>query len=88
MTASDEKVMLCSLVEEIITDFPGLTAEDKKKPVVKIPHFGTITFAEVLSLSGHKTLTMMRFELGSPTCGKGTAVEMYMNGPQYPPPGG
>ena len=87
MSASDEKVMLCSLVEEIITDFPGLTQEGKKKHVVKIPHFGTITFAEILSLRGHKTLTMMRFELGSPTSGSGTAVEVYMNGPQYPPPG-
>ena len=88
MTASDEKVLLCSLVEEIVTDFPGLTADDKKKHVVKIPHFGTITFAEILSLSGHKTLTMLRFELGSPTSGSGTAGEIYMNGPQYPPPHG
>ncbi len=88
ITTSDEKVMLCSLVEEIITDFPGLSADDKKKHVVKIPHFGTLAFAELLSLDGHKTLTMLRFELGSPDSAMGTAVEAYMNGPQYPPPGG
>ena len=79
--------MLCSLVEEIVTDFPGLTAEDKKKHVVKIPHFGTIAFAELLCQPGTKALTMMRFDLGSPDHGTGMAIEAYMNGPQYPPPG-
>ncbi len=87
IAAADEKVMLCSLVEEIITDFPGLTAEDKKKHEVKIPHFGTIGFAELLCQPGTKTLTMLRFDLGSPDFGSGTAIEAYMNGPQYPPPG-
>lgn len=88
IAAADEKVMLCSLVEEIITDFPGLSAADKKHHVVKIPHFGTIGFAELLCQHGTKTLTMLRFELGSPDSGSGTAIEAYMNGPQYPPPGG
>lgn len=86
--AGADKVMLCSLVEEIITDFPGLSDEDKRKHVVTIPHLGTIAFAELLSLDGHKTLTMMRFELGCPHAATGTTVEAYMNGPQYPPPKG
>jgi hypothetical protein len=88
ITPADEKVMLCSLVEEIITDFPGLSAADKKKPEVAIPHFGTIGFAELLCQPGTKTLTMLRFDLGSPDSGSGAAIEAYMNGPQYPPPGG
>ena len=88
IASSDEKVMLCPLVEEIITDFPGMSDDEKKKHVVTIPHFGTIAFAELLCQPGTKTLTMMRFELGSPDGGSGTVVEAYMNGPQYPPPKG
>lgn len=87
IAGADEKVMLCSLAEEIITDFPGLSADDKKNHLVKIPHFGTIGFAELLCQPGTKTLTMLRFDLGSPDFGSGAAIEAYMNGPQYPPPG-
>jgi hypothetical protein len=83
---TQNKVALCTLVEEIETDFPGLTAEDKKKHVVKIPHFGTITFAELLFTPGTKTLTMLRFDLGSPDGGIGIVTEAVVNGPQYPPP--
>ena len=83
---TQDKVALCSLVEEIETDFPGLTPGDKKKHVVKIPHFGTISFAELLFTPGTKTLTMLRFDLGSPDGGTGIAAEVVMNGPQYPPP--
>ena len=93
--ASDEKngriaatkggLSLCSLVEEIITDFPGLTPADKKKHILRIPHFGTIAFAEVLSEEGTKTLTMLRFELGCPDELTGTTAQTRTNG-QYPPP--
>jgi hypothetical protein len=81
-----DKVKLCTLVEEIITDFPGLSADDKKKHVVKIPHLGTFTFAEVLCMPGMKILTMLRFDLGSPDGGTGIVAETVVNGPQYPPP--
>jgi hypothetical protein len=87
ITATKEKVTLCSLVEEIETDFPGLSANDKKCHVVKIPQFGTVSFAELICIEGVKTLTMLRFDLGSPTGGKGTGGETTMNGGQYPPPG-
>lgn len=80
---TQDKVALCSLVEEIDTEFPGV---DKKSHVVNIPHFGTIVFAELLFMPGIKTLTMMRFELGSPDGGTGIAAEVVLNGPQYPPP--
>jgi hypothetical protein len=86
MAATEGKVTVCSLVEEIETDFPGLSAADKKCHVVKIPHFGTISFAELICQEGTKTLTMLRFDLGSPDGGQGTVAEAAMNGPEYPPP--
>ncbi len=65
--------MLCSLVEEIITDFPGLSADDKKNHVVKIPHFGTIGLRSCFASREQRRLTMLRFELGSPDFGSGAA---------------
>jgi hypothetical protein len=78
---------LCSLVEKIVTDFPGLSDADKKKHIVNIPHLGTISFAEVLSVAGMKTLTMLRFDLGSPDGGGGTAAVASTNGKMPPPTG-
>lgn len=80
-------VALCSLVEKIETDFPGLSEADKKKHIINIPHLGTISFAEVLSVEGMKTLTMMRFDLGSPDGGGGTAAVASTNGKTPPPTG-
>ncbi|HEY1468347.1 MAG TPA: choice-of-anchor P family protein [Candidatus Acidoferrum sp.] len=80
-------VALCSLVEKIKTDFPGLSDADKKKHIVDIPHLGTISFAEVLSMEGMKTLTMLRFDLGSPDGGGGTAAVASTNGKPPPPTG-
>jgi hypothetical protein len=54
IAASNEKVMLCSLVEEIIT----VPAGGRRNHVVKIPQFGTIAFAELLCQPGTKTLTI------------------------------
>ena len=78
---------LCSLVEKIETDFPSLSDADKKRHIIDIPHLGTISFAEVLSLEGMKTLTMLRFDLGSPDGGGGTAAVASVNG-KLPPPTG
>jgi len=78
-------VALCSLVEKIETDFPGLSDADKKRHIIDIPHLGTISFAEVLSLEGMKTLTMLRFDLGSPDGGGGTAAVASTNGKPSPP---
>jgi hypothetical protein len=95
MIASDKKngkiaatkggLSLCSLVEEIITDFPGLTAADKKKHILRIPHLGTLAFAEILSEEGTKTLTMLRFELGCPDELTGTTAQTRTNGQGSPP---
>jgi hypothetical protein len=86
MAATRGKVTVCSLVEEIETDFPGLSPEDKKCHIVKIPHFGTVAFAELSCTEGVKTLTMLRFDLGSPVVGKGSGGETTLNGGQSPPP--
>jgi hypothetical protein len=75
---------LCSLVEEIETDFPGLSAADKKKHIIYFPHFGEIAFAEVLSEHATKTLTMLRFHLGCPNEASGTTAQTRTNG--QPPP--
>ena len=78
-------VAICSLVEKIETDFPGLSEADKKKHIINIPHLGTLSFAEVLSVEGMKTLTMLRFDLGSPDGGGGTAAVASTNGKMPPP---
>ena len=78
-------VALCSLVEKIETDFPGLSDADKKKHIINIPHLGTLSFAEVLSVEGMKTLSMLRFDLGSPDGGGGTAAVAATNGKMPPP---
>jgi hypothetical protein len=75
----------CSLVEAIETDFPGLSAEDKKKGILHIPHFGEIVFAHVLSEEGTKTLTMLKFELGCPNEASITGAQARTNGQTIPP---
>lgn len=87
IAATKGGLTVCSLVDEIVTDFPGLTPKDKKKHILQIPHFGTLSFAEVLSEAGTKTLTMLRFDLGSPDDGSGTAAEARTNGQPLPPVG-
>jgi len=74
--------VLCSLVEEIETDFPGLTPHAYH---LHIPHFGTISLAEIHSEQGKKTLTMLGFELGCPVAGSGTAGQARTNGQTGPP---
>jgi hypothetical protein len=88
IAATKGGLSLCSLVEEIITDFPGLTAADKKKHILRIPHFGTVAFAEILSEEGTKTLTMLKFELGCPDEMSGTTAQARTNGQPPPTPPG
>jgi len=74
--------LLCSLVKTIETDLPGV---EIKGNVLRVPHFGFITIAEVFAEPGTRTLTMLRFALGSPDDGSGTGGEVRTNG-QPPPP--
>lgn len=80
-------VALCSLVEKIETDFPDLSEADKKNHLIQIPHLGTLSFAELLSSEGLRTLTMLRFDLGSPDGGSGTSGSATINGKTPPPTG-
>jgi hypothetical protein len=78
-----EEVLLCSLVEKIETDLPGAEVEGH---TIKVPHFGKIALAEVFAGRNIRTLTMLRFELGSPDGGGGSSGGGTTNG--QPPKGG
>jgi hypothetical protein len=85
ISATKGGLYLCSLVDEVITDFPGLSADDKKIGILRIPHFGTIWIANLLSEEGTRTLTMLRFQLGSPDAGTVTTAQARTNGQTGPP---
>jgi len=85
ISATTNGVALCSLVEEIKTDLPGL---EKRGHILRIPHFGEIAVAEVFAAFGTRTLTMLRLKLGSPTSSTATVTECLINGLPSPPIGG
>lgn len=71
------EVLLFSLVDKIETDLPGAEIEGH---TIKVPHFGKIALAEVFAGRGVRTLTMLRFELGSPDGGGGSSGGGSTNG--------
>ena len=71
------EVLLCSLVEKIETDLPGAEIEGH---TIEVPHFGKIALAEVFAGYGTRTLTMLRFQLGSPDGGGGSGGGGSTNG--------
>jgi hypothetical protein len=52
---------------------------------VKIPEFGSVYFGEILIEEGFRRLTLLRFQLGSPRGGEGSAAEVQTNGTPWPP---
>jgi ribosomal protein L35AE/L33A len=76
--------ILCSIVDvkNMQTTCPGV---ERKGHCFVIPKFGKLFLGEILLQHGRRTLTMMRFELGSPVSGTGTAVQLDSNGQPYPP---
>ena len=85
--ASDQKphgAILCSIVDvkKLETDCPGLK---RKGHCLLIPKFGKLFLGEILMQHGRRTLTMLRFELGSPISGDGTIVQLDSNGQPWPP---
>ena len=50
-----------------------------------IPKFGKLFLGELLIQYGRRTLTMLRFDLGSPVSANGTVVQADSNGSPYPP---
>jgi hypothetical protein len=85
MTQIENGVALCSLVEKIETDLTRLPGVEVHGHILRIPHFGEIALAEVFAVPGSITLTMVRFQLGSPDAGLGTIVEASTNGQPMPP---
>jgi hypothetical protein len=79
-------LFLCSLVEGggIQTNAPGVKPSGH---ALHVPGFGRVFFAETMISHGTRTLTMLRFELGSTTAGGGSAVAATSNGRQWPPTG-
>lgn len=75
-------VILCSLATDLSTDGPGVTIKGHE---ITVPHFGKVYLAEVLIEPWRRTLTMIRFLLGSPVGGAGTAGQSGSNGRPYPP---
>jgi hypothetical protein len=77
IVVSGNEVLLCSLVEKIETDLPGAKIEGH---TIEVPHFGKIALAEVFAGRNIRTLTMLRFELGSPDGGGGSSGGGTSNG--------
>jgi len=76
--------ILCSIVDvKKMKECPGL---QRKGHSFIIPKFGKLFLGEVLLEHSRRTLTMVRFELGSPVSGSGTVVQLDSNGSPYPPP--
>lgn len=81
-TSAISGATICSLVERIETDFPGV---DKKKHVLEIPHFGVISLAEVFAEPNcRRVLTMMTLKLGSPDGATLLVAQGGTNGQTWP----
>ena len=75
---------LCSLVKggQINLQVPDVTVSGHS---IYVPGFGTAYFAETFITHGTRSLTMLRFELGSTTGGSGSGGGGSTNGKHYPP---
>ena len=84
LTFPGKEVLLCSLVEKIETDLDKVPGVEIEGHVIRIPHFGEVALAEVFAGRGTRTLTMLRFKVGSPDGGGGSSGGGSTNGD---PPG-
>ena len=77
--------ILCSIVDlkNMKSECPGVV---RRGHGFVIPKFGKLFLGEILLEHGQRTLTMVRFELGSPVAGSGTVVALNGNGSPIPPP--
>lgn len=82
--SENKGVAICSLVDRIDTDLPGV---EPRKHVFRVPNFGRIALAEVFAERGRRVLTMLRLELGSPHVADITVAEASTNGQPMPPTG-
>ncbi len=54
---------------------------------VTIDGFGSVHFGEIMIMEGYRRITMLRFQLGSPDGGDGSAIDVQSNGTGWPPQG-
>jgi hypothetical protein len=80
----DDGATICTLVERIETNLPGVVREGDH--ILVVPDFGKVTIAEIFAVAGSRTLTMLHLELGSPQTANLTVAEDGTNGRPYPPP--
>lgn len=74
-------VICCSLVKELKpAKCAGIKRLGHNGHVLVVPEFGKIHLAELVLTHGSKTLTMIRFELGSPNGGGGAVSQSGNNG--------
>ena len=81
IAVTGERTALCSLVEKIETELPGV---EGRSHIFHVPHFGQVSLAEVFAEPGVRSLTMIRLDLGSPTAATLTAAESKINGIPWP----
>jgi hypothetical protein len=75
----------CTIVKEIHWDGDPHPTATIHGHVVKVPNFGKIYFGELYITGDSRRLTMVRFQLGSPTGGEVVAAEGETNGGGWPP---
>jgi hypothetical protein len=76
---------LCSCVKKAETTCPGVTRVGHHG--FSVEGFGKIFLGEVVIQHGQRTLTMVRFEIGSAVSASGTAAQADSNGKPWPPTG-
>ena len=74
-------VFLCSIVKKIEVDCPGVKVSGHS---LEVAGFGKVYLGELLIKRGEKTLTMLRFDLGSSIGGGGTGGGAGTNGSTWP----
>jgi hypothetical protein len=74
---------LCSCVKAMKAPCPGVTPIGQHG--FSVEGFGKIFLGEVVIRHAERTLTMIRFEIGSAVSGKGTGVQANSNGTPWPP---
>ena len=77
--------MKCSIVQEIRWDGPPHPTATIHDHVVDVPDFGKIYFGEMFIKGESRRLTMVRFQLGSPSGGEVAAAEGETNPGIWPP---
>jgi hypothetical protein len=83
-TPGAQGVILCSCLKDLdASKCPGV--KRLAHHALSVPEFGNIFLGEILLQHCERTLTMLRFDLGSPVCASGTAVQALSNGQSWPP---